>query len=323
MRKWIKIVLWTLLSAAAVIVCVVRWQAWFGMPAEPQWTGDTLVYSFPTFAGDSVCGFVRTDRGWQDTLSPQSLDLLVLGDVHNGLLRSDYDTLAARVPQADVLVQAGDWLERGYTYYYQLLLREYTGSALAGLPVIACPGNHEYSKGLHKQLAPEWPEWFGQQKGLSCVPGMNYYVDFPQLRFIVIDTNPLNRLVYMTRTATWLRGLIQSADGRAVVVMMHHPVLPAGEGRFNPTIYATFRLLLREADVVIAGHDHSYMRSMPYVVLNTAGKTKPQRKRPLSEYVSAEPAYMVLTQADGGDICLRTYRICDGEMIDSVYVKHN
>ena len=47
MRKWIRVILITLLLAGGATVCVIRWQAWFGMPDEPVWTGDTLDYVFP------------------------------------------------------------------------------------------------------------------------------------------------------------------------------------------------------------------------------------------------------------------------------------
>jgi len=322
MRKTLKIIIPTLLLAAGVTVCVIRWQAWFGMPDEPQWTGDTLSYVFPTFVQDSVPGFVRTAEGWQDTITPDTLNLLVLGDVHNCLQHDDYDTLAARVPQADAVIQVGDWLDRGYFYYHQLLLREWTKSALMGLPVINCPGNHEYNKSLKRELAPQWNEWFPQTNS-STVPGIFYYVDFPQARFIVLDTNPLVRLVYMTRAITWLRGAINSADGRFVIVVMHHPVLSAGKGRFNPAVYASFRLILQEADLVLAGHDHSYMRSMPFVVLNTAGKTKEQKEKLSAEHLTTEPVYSLITFGNDSSFLFRTYQLSDGALIDSVYVSHH
>ena len=47
MRKWISIILIGLLLAGGAVLCIVRWQAWFGMPAEPQWTGETLSYTSP------------------------------------------------------------------------------------------------------------------------------------------------------------------------------------------------------------------------------------------------------------------------------------
>ena len=330
MRKWIKIVIPCLLLAGGAVLCVLRWQAWFGMPDEPQWTGATRTYTFPTFAQDSVPGFVWTPQGWQDTVRPQTLDILVLGDIHNNLKQADYDTLAARVPNADLIIQVGDWLHRGQNYYRQQLLREWEGTRLCGLPIINCPGNHEYSKGIHKTLSPIWSETFPQpDNGPVGVPGKSYYIDFPTVRLIAMDTNPLSRLVYVTRTLTWLRETMNSAGDRYIVVIMHHPVFAAAKGRFNAHIYAAFRYALGQADLVIAGHDHSYMRRTPFVVINTAGKQKQQRFRIPVQASDSVPAYGVLTMEKSPvshratQMDFRVFSLKDGEMLDLFYVNHH
>ena len=305
MKKWIKYIFITLLLAGCVVLCAVRWQAWFGMPAEPKWTGDTIHYAFPHPITD--------DR------SP--LTILVLGDIHNRLTRDDYNLLAARVPDVDFIVQTGDWLDRGQEYYYQLLLREWTASELYGTPVIACPGNHEYSKGLHKTLSPAWQEAFGEQS--------NYVLDVQNIRFIVMDTNPLLRIVDLTRELTWLRNAMYSAGDKFIVVVMHHPVLSPGKGRFNPLVYATYRHALGEADLVLAGHDHSYMRHTPFVVLNTAGKSKPQHLGFIADQTDTVPVYGVLSLQPSAfrnkpsQMELRIFNLENGELIDSLYVKHD
>ena len=86
MRKWGYIVFLTLLLAGGAVLCALRWQAWFGMPEEPVWTGVTQDYTFPVFATDTT---------------PEKTTILVLGDIHNRLTQADYDTLAARVPEAE------------------------------------------------------------------------------------------------------------------------------------------------------------------------------------------------------------------------------
>ena len=315
MKKWVISILIFLLLAGGAVLCIVRWQAWFGMPDEPQWTGMKMSYSFPFFEQDTT---------------PESLDIIVLGDIHNRLSRADYDTLAARVPQADAVAQTGDWLERGQEYYYQLLLREWTNSALFGMPVIPCPGNHEYSKGLPKTLSPVWEKAFPHPHNNPIgVPGATYYTDYPSLRFIVIDTNPLDRLVYLTRTLTWLREAMYTAGDRYVVVMMHHPVLSPGKGRANPLIYSAFRHALEDADLVISGHDHSYMRREPFVVLNTAGKPKAQHLSFRAEVTDTVATYSVLSikrstiSYQPSPLTFNTYRLSDGQVIDILYVEHD
>lgn len=310
MRKWVKILILILLLAGGAVLCAIRWQAWFGMPDEPRWNGETSDYVFSPIEADET---------------PQSLDVLVLGDIHSKLTHADYDTLAARVPQADMVVQVGDWLERGQNYYYQLLLREWETSQLFGLPVIAAPGNHEYTKGLNRHLSPVWQNAFSHpDNGPVNVPGSSYYVDIEQVRFIVIDTNPLDRLVYLTRTLTWLETLQKEAQDRYVVVLMHHPVLSAGKGRIHPLIYSTFRYALGKADLVLAGHDHSYMRRGHFVVLNTAGKPKPQRTHLRAEVTDSVSAYGVLSiYNEPSSLQFNVYRLEDHALIDSLYVSHD
>ena len=305
----------TILLAGIAILFAVRWHAWFDMPPEPKWEGAIHNYVFPSFEQDKT---------------PVSFDMLVLGDIHNRLTRADYNRLAARVPEADVIVQTGDWMERGQNYYYQLLLQEWLPSRLCGLPVIATPGNHEYTKGLFKSCSDVWNYAFRYPKnGPEGVPGATYYIDLPQVRLISIDTNPLWRIVHLTRTLTWLRKTMNSAGDRYVVVLMHHPVVTAAKGRHNPLIYCTFRTALGDADLVIAGHDHSYMRKMPFVVLNTAGKTKVQHKGLTAQASDTIPVYSVISiphpliPGKEPQMEFKTYRLSDGVLIDSTYVSHH
>ena len=323
MRKWIKFIVLMILLASGAVLCAIRWQAWFSMPPEPAWTGDTIDYTFP---------YPTAERS--DNVSDQTI--LILGDIHNHLMKADYDTLAARVPDIDAVAQVGDWMERGQEYYRQELLREWTHSALMGLPVIACPGNHEYSKGISKTISPVWERTFDHpHNGPVEVPGVSYFVDLPQVRFIIIDTNPLVQLVDLTRTLTWLRQTMNTADDRFIVVLMHHPVLSVGKGRYNPLVYSAFRHALGDADLVIAGHDHSYMRRTPFVVLNAAGKPKPQQPVFEPEVTDTVPVYGVLKISNflskGNDyfksqisnLQFNVYRLDDNTLIDSLYVIHD
>jgi predicted phosphodiesterase len=272
-----------------------------------------------------VHGFTHTEDGWTNTSTPHSLDILIFGDIHNNLNLKDYNSIAQRHPGIDIVAQAGDWMERGQSYYYQSLLCEWIPSKLSKLPVINCPGNHEYRKGIRKSLPNDWYTWFPHpQNGTVDHKGSMYYIDFPQLRFIVIDTNPLNRIVHLTRTLTWIQEAINTTGDRHIIVMMHHPVLSAAKGRFNPLIYAFLRHPLGKTDLVISGHDHSYMRHMPFVVLNSAGKPKtPKQYKHLTiEEQAIVPVYSILSFPTHQTPILRTYRISDGYMIDSCYVHH-
>ena len=82
-----------------------------------------------------------------------------------------------------------------------------------------------------------------------------------------------------------------------------------------------FRHALGEADLVIAGHDHSYMRKGGFVVSNISGAPKKQQFRYTPDVIATEPVYSIIK----ADSCLtfKVYRFSDGQIIDSLYVKHD
>mgnify|MGYP003549241581 CR=1 FL=1 len=198
-RKILRIACLTLLLVGGIALCAVRWQAWFGNPPEPALTGDTIAYRFRTFA-DSATYAQR----------PQTPDyqILILGDVHNSLTRADYQKIADEAGNLAAYAQLGDCVERCYLFYFQQLYRELQGTPFDSLPLINCPGNHEYRKGLRRSLPDLWYQNFPQPlNGPQDFLGSTYYIDFPNLRFIVLDTNGMQWLHEYMRTLTWLNGV--------------------------------------------------------------------------------------------------------------------
>lgn len=304
----------TIVLSGLIALCIIRWHAWFDMPPEPTWDGPTRDYVFN-----------RLDSAH---FTPnQDLSVLVLGDIHSKLKLADYNKMAKHVGHVDIVAQTGDWMQWGQNYYYQLLIQEWLPSMLHNKPVVVCPGNHEYNKKLIKERSPFWDHAFPHpDNGPAGVPGASYYVDAPGLRFIVIDTNPLWRLVHFTRTLTWINRSMQQADGRFIVVLMHHPVISAAKGRFNPLVYTFFHHALEKADLVIAGHDHSYMRRAPYVILNTAGDLKPQRPSLHAQETDTAAVYGVIKthiNEQPAQMTFTVYRLRDDVVVDSIHVNHD
>lgn len=275
--RWILILL---LLAGGAVLCSIRWQAWFGNPSEPAFKGDTLAYRFACFGDDSVPGFVQTEQGWQDTIEPSVLRIILFGDIHNQMDSADYAEVLVRHDSIDCYAQLGDWMERGYFYYEQQLYHQLAGTGMEALPVINCPGNHEYYKGLVRTLPERWTNMFRHpQNGPVRFAGTTYYVDFPQLRFIVLNTNGLQRLSDYTIVNTWLKKALRTAGDRYTLVMMHHPVYSSGKGRINLAIWLTFHWTLQEADVVFAGHDHSYAQRGHFINTNSSRKMYKNKRK--------------------------------------------
>lgn len=319
MRRFRIISLAIVLTAVAVL-CAVRWHAWFAMPSEPEWTADTLDIHF-------------------HTIPTEAESILIFGDVHNSISHEQYAAIAARHPEIDAYAQLGDFMERGYFYYAQLLAHQLDSTVFDSLPVICCAGNHEYSKGIRRVLYSEWKTMFPQpENGPINFIGRSYYIDFPYLRYIVIDTNGIHDLRDFTRVVTWLKSVLRFTDSPArsavqpfTVVMMHHPVLSSARGRFNMGVFLFFyRTLRQHADLVLAGHDHNYARRLPFVNLSSVTTKSRPVQQPFFGLLpfenSAEGAfYAILTVAPSlseassfttPSLTLDVYTL-DGELIDS------
>jgi len=298
-----------LLLAGATVLCFFRWQAWFGMPIEPEYKGDTLSYHFSCFGEDSILGFIHADGKWQDIHEPEVLRLVVLGDVHNQMDSADYAAILNRHDTIDAVAQLGDWIERGYFYYQQQLFHQLAGTGMEGLPVIVCPGNHEYFKGVHKRLPELWYSMFCNPKnGPDRFQGSTYYVDFPGARFIAIDTQGQQRLSDYTITLTWLKQVMKTAEGRFIIVMMHHPVHSPKKGRLNLATWLTFHSIMRKADLVLAGHDHCYAVRSHFVNTNSSRKVY-KTKHPSATSVAENSRLYEILEIKGDTLRMSTYSL--------------
>ncbi|MBR5855160.1 MAG: metallophosphoesterase [Paludibacteraceae bacterium] len=325
MKRWVGLIIALVLLTATTIVCSLRWQAWFGNPAEPEWTEPEIDHRFVTFNNDSVLHALQCD----------TLSFLLLGDIHNSLSNSDMSLLSERHPHIQFWAQMGDWMERPYLYYEQLMYQSLLGTRLDSLPIVAIPGNHEYLKGVVKTLPEHWKEIFpNPQNGPARFLGTSYYIDFPHLRLIAIDTDGLHRVSDYTQVAFWLTKTLREAGKKFTIVIMHHPVYSTAEGRSNPMMWAAFHSAMREADVVFSGHDHNYARRTEYykarfwkkeeptVFISTNASTKKYPVKANNTYeasLSGKPVYehIFITPTS---LSIKTYNLHSYEIIDKVEI---
>ena len=325
MRRWIGWIIILCILAGGATTCAIRWEAWFGNPPEPEYNEPIIAHQFITFDNDSVSSALQRD----------TLSFLLLGDIHNSLTNSDMSLLSERHPDIQFWAQMGDWMERPYMYYEQLMYQSLLGTGLDSLPIVAIPGNHEYLKGVVKTLPEKWKSIFpNPQNGPARFLGTTYYVDFPQLRFIALDTDGLHRVSDYTQVAFWLKKTLREAGNKFTIVMMHHPVYSTAKGRQNPLMWLTFYDAMREADVVFSGHDHNYARRTEYykerfwkkeeptIFIATNASTKKYPVKENNKYeasLSGEPVYEHILVTPN-TLHISTYTIHSGERIDNVEI---
>ena len=325
MKRIIGWIIGLCLLAGGATVCAIRWEAWFGNPPEPEWTGEKITHQFMTMNNDSVLHILQRD----------TLSFLLLGDIHNSLTNDQMAALSQRHSDIQFWAQMGDWMERPYFYYEQMMYQSLLGTRFDSLPIIAIPGNHEYLKGIVKTLPEHWKTIFpNPQNGPARFLGTTYYVDFPHLRLIALDTDGLHRMSDYTQVAFWLKQSLTNAKDKHTVVIMHHPVFSTAQGRQNPLIWLSFYGILREADVVFSGHDHNYARrtveykerfwvkQQPTLFIGTNASKKMYAVKEKVNYecsFSGEPVYeyVVVTK---DTLSIHTYNLHSGELIDEVKV---
>ena len=325
MRRWIGWIIILCILAGGATTCVIRWEAWFGNPPEPEYNEPIIAHQFITFDNDSVSNALQRD----------TLSFLLLGDIHNSLTNSDMSLLSERHPDIQFWAQMGDWMERPYLCYEQMMYQSLLGTRIDSLPIVAIPGNHEYLKGVVKTLPNHWKTIFpNPQNGPARFLGTTYYVDFPYLRLITIDTDGLHRVSDYTQVAFWLKNNLRNAGKKFTVVMMHHPVYSFAQGRSNPLMWLAFHSAMREADVVFSGHDHNYARHTEHYKARFWKKEEPTifigtnasiKKYPVKENkkyeasLSGEPVYEHIFVTPN-TLHISTYTIHSGERIDNVEI---
>lgn len=326
MRRWIIVIILSCLLAVGTIICVIRWEAWFSNPPEPEWVGEIINHEFLTFANDSISKSLQKD----------TLDFLILGDIHNSLTNEEMLLLSNRHRDIDFWAQLGDWMERPYLYYYQMLYHSIIGTNFDSLPIVAIPGNHEYLKGIKKVLPEQWKSVFPNPlNGPLHFLGSSYYVDFPHLRIVAIDTDGLQRLSDYTQVCFWLNTVLNDASNIFTIVLMHHPIYSTAKGRQNPLLWFTFRSAMRNADVVFSGHDHNYARhtvnykkygfinELPTTFITTNASKKNYENKEYTKFemvFSGEPIYQYL-HTTPSEIYIQTRKLFSGELIDSITIQ--
>ncbi len=299
-------------------------------------------------AGERVRYMVRTGQAVSDTLQfvmPSGEETLTrflyLGDVQDPegtLSRQMMQTLRDSViPQArpSFLAAAGDQIEGPTDAYWQIWYNA-LGAIPTSMPMILSTGNHEYLKrGLMRELDPRWcAQHHYPMNGPTGFEGRTYYIDFPLMRFIVLDTTDINDLMAVLRHRDWLASVLRSSAQPWQVVMYHHAVKCVRQGRSNVLMANFIKPILEEygADLVLQGHDHAYsriaarsesgsMQTPVYVISTSSPKVYRNEFDPIHDRLGSGLQLYQLIDVSPNQILYRSF-LYGGELYDQVVIHY-
>ncbi|WP_328802965.1 phosphodiester glycosidase family protein [Saccharibacillus alkalitolerans] len=172
------------------------------------------------------------------------------------------ETLAAGLeymPDADMIVHAGDMVDKGFEQEQWNWWFEAAGAALANRTLVPIIGNHEVmgSNGAGDYLA----QFNNPPNGASGALGTSYSFDAGDAHFAVFDTEQ-GEQGYAAQ-AEWLEQDLAKSGKKWKIVFFHQG--PYGSIYSNERVQAKWVPILDRygVDLVMNGHDHIYMRSFP------------------------------------------------------------
>lgn len=223
--------------------------------------------------GDGNYQYYITAQNVPDTLwgafSIQSecpdLDFLLIGDLQDGE-RSDapafFKELHSKYSDVDAILLVGDMIERPHDQYWSVF-SACVAPFSAQTPLIPVPGNHEYQLGGLSSLGKRYIYAFPMPiNGPENKIGRSYYIDYPLVRIIGLDTNMLVTNYFSTKS--WLKNVLDMpTQNPFTIVMGHHGVHSVRKWRSNPLMKYGIDPILREhnVDLMLQGHDHAYSRN--------------------------------------------------------------
>lgn len=193
------------------------------------------------------------------------------------------------------------------------------------LPQVLALGETDCLNQIQPMPEERWLTQFGgPSNGPERFAGSSYFIDFPDMRLVVLNTVSLLRFSDYTITQSWLSKVLSEAGDKWKVVVMHHPVHSAAMDMENPLIFWFFHRTLKNADVVFAGHDHNFSRRTDealsdlfvsgkhlttpvYVVTSASSDSYLPKCNPLDQRIGCNRAFYeeVLVNADSLQVVTR------------------
>lgn len=176
-----------------------------------------------------------------------------------GLWGNTIEAAFAYMPDAEMLVHAGDMVDKGFeqeqwNWWFDAAQKQLMNTTL--VPII---GNHEVmgTNGDGDYLA----QFNNPQNGAASVKGTNYSFDIQDTHFVVMNTEHSG--APFTEQAEWLDQDLSATDKKWKVIFFHQG--PYGSIYSNEQVQAKWVPVFdkHNVDLVMNGHDHIYLRTFP------------------------------------------------------------
>lgn len=305
------------------------------------YTGDTVYYHTATLRmlkpGENYV--YRVGEGdmwseWIDFSMPTDNDafrFIYMGDAQNdirSLWSRVFRKAYAALPTAEFVVHVGDLINHSQNEYEWAEWFHAGGFMFAAKPQLAVRGNHEYVKdenGVKQYSTPSWRHQFRYpSNGPSSLANGAYFIDIKNCRFVFMDSNDA-----LDVQGHWLEQVLKRNTKKWIIVVCHHPVVSATEGRINSGVMAHWKPLFDKynVDLVLQGHDHVYARGRipdaegnrrgPTHVISVAGrKAYAVGNHPWMEVKMGSTQTYQLVEMSHEAIIFKTYAL-DGQVYDT------
>ena len=130
-------------------------------------------------------------------------------------------------------------------------------SIAQSMPVLACTGNHDYIKGLHRRLERRFPLVFSYFLDSQVEGNMVYSLYYKNIHLILLDSN--RGRADLKRQRRWLENQLATNHARWIIVVVHHPMYSV-RNHNHARQQAAFNDLFQKykVDLVLQGHEHAY-----------------------------------------------------------------
>ncbi|MBP3353813.1 MAG: metallophosphoesterase family protein [Bacteroidales bacterium] len=229
--------------------------------AEISSLPEGLSYSYRVLNSTDTTGWYTFRIPYRD----MQRSFIYLGDVqddYTGVTPKIFSEIFEMYPDVDFYLFGGDVIERpmsGYWDYWFASMQDIPKTK----PILAAAGNHEYLKGLPPYIEERFGLVFPYASSKNNRGNALLSIKLGDAQIMLLDSNKdFWKYFYQRR---WLKSELKNSDAKWQIVTMHHPIYST-KGRFNQLLQRIFFnpvIKNREVDLVLQGHEHTFMRTSP------------------------------------------------------------